>query len=101
MDRIDGTAENLFNERKWSEEQLQIWVDEIFQIIKKLSDNNLVHGDMHLNNIGFKRQEDGSIKFMLLDFGFGEETSLPQADVLQVIKIVPFFIREDNQDNFR
>ena len=99
MDRIDGTAENLFNERKWSEEQLQIWVDEIFQIIKKLSDNNLVHGDMHLNNIGFKRQEDGSIKFMLLDFGFGEETSLPQADVLQVIKIVPFFIREDNQDN--
>ena len=95
MDKIDGTIIDLLNSRPFSNTELKSITDEIIRIIKLLSDNNLVHGDMHVSNIGYKIQEDGSTKLILIDFGFSLEVSMPRADLVQAIRVTWFMANND------
>ena len=87
MEKIKGTLLELVNERPFSDTELKDITDEIVRIIKLLSDNKLVHGDMHANNIGYILQEDGSIKLLLIDYGLSQEVSMPRADLIQAIRV--------------
>ena len=88
MGKIKGTLLELVHERPFSDTELKDITDEIIRIIKLLSDNKLVHGDMHANNIGYILQEDGSIKLLLIDYGLSHEVSMPRADLIQAIRVM-------------
>ena len=88
MEKIQGTLLDLVNERSFSDTELKDITDEIVRIIKLLSDNKLVHGDMHASNTGYIIQEDGSIKLLLIDYGLSKEVSMPRADLIQAIRVM-------------
>ena len=95
MEKIKGTLLELVNERPFSDTELKDITDEIVRIIKLLSDNKLVHGDMHANNIGYILQEDGSIKLLLIDYGLSQEVSMPRADLIQAIRVLWLMTSEE------
>ena len=90
MERIDGVIDN-FLMNKSHHKLLDTLVDRLFQIIKKMKDNNLTHGDFHSENIGFVfRRGDNPGKIMVIDHGMstgnGYNTELELVQFMRTIE---------------
>jgi serine/threonine protein kinase len=64
MDKVDGTLRSLLKIQH-TPQFLDIIIEELLYIVDKLCRYNLVHGDMHFDNIAIHNK-----KLILIDFGF-------------------------------
>jgi predicted Ser/Thr protein kinase len=63
-------------------------VRQIMDIMKKMEDHNLTHGDMHAGNFGF-RTVGGKLNPVLIDFGFASgKIHFPEIDAQQMVRIL-------------
>ena len=90
MERIDGVIDN-FLMKKSHHKLLETLVDRLFQIIKKMKDNNLTHGDFHSENIGFVfRRGDNPGNIQIIDHGMstgnGHNTELELVQFMRTIE---------------
>jgi len=88
MERIDGIVSDYLASGL-SNEKMDILVYGIFMLIDRMVKYNLLHGDMHLNNIAFThaRGEEKRGKLMLIDFGWSiKGISVPQMEIAQVLR---------------
>ena len=98
MERINGTLWDLLKAKEWNKSEIHEIVSKIFDIIKIISDNNLFHGDLHLQNIGFITDSYGELQLKLIDFGRSHERSAPRGDIALLLRsaysILNPFIRD-------
>lgn len=69
MDLIDGTLDDLLSKHQ-SKEALDEILADIDKLISQMCKHGLIHGDFHTGNIGYKIRANGSIKLILIDFGY-------------------------------
>ena len=86
MERVNGNVEQLLEAKVWNKSEIHEIVSKVFDIIKKISDNNLFHGDLHLSNIGFIIDSYGELQLKLIDFGRSGERSAPRGDAALLIR---------------
>ena len=89
MERIDGVIDN-FLMKKSHHKLLDTLVDRLFQIIKKMKDKNLTHGDFHSENIGFVyRRGDNPGTIQIIDHGMSiENGSNPELELVQFMRTI-------------
>lgn len=86
MGVVHGTVGELLDYKVWNEAEIYEIVSKIFQIIKKISDNKLLHGDLHFYNIGFIYDNKNKLQIKLIDFGRSRERSRPKADIALLLR---------------
>ena len=96
MGRVDGILSDYLDEKSRSEQQIIKIADDIFNIIKILNLNSYTHGDMHIQNVGYIKEENGNIKIQLIDFGRSRHVSWPELDILQLLRVNMMFTRNNN-----
>jgi len=92
MDRLDGIIGTYLASNP-PKKNIEMIIEKTFMVVKKLSDNNIVHGDLHFDNIGFihSRDKDEVGKLQVIDHGFAKSgMSLPEIDVLQMLRSTQF-----------
>jgi len=100
MGRVDGVLIDYFNSGNLSEDEISIIVNDIFKIINILDENNVAHGDMHIGNVGFIKK-NGKKEIQLIDFGMTFSKSLPKLDIIQLIRVNHFGVKNiHNRDIF-
>ena len=87
MEKIDGVLYELLKQ-PLSFQSLQDICDVIYDIIIKLCAIESIHGDFHLENIGYVITGSDKIRFMLIDFGFSQtETGCnPRLEITQLLR---------------
>lgn len=100
MDRLDGILGSYLASNP-SKKIIKMIIDKTLRVVKKLSDNNIVHGDLHFENIGYiHSREKGEVgKLQVIDHGFATSgISLPELDLLQMLRSSQFMwgIKKDN-----
>lgn len=86
MSRIDDVVENYLK-KKLTKCQIAEVVSQIFKVIEKLRINGYVHGDLHLENIGYVASNAGTIgKLQIIDYGRSAKIEAPQIDIIQLIR---------------
>lgn len=88
MDLIDGT---IFDLLKTPQDELVL--NKIYQwflvIIRKMCKYNLIHGDLHLRNLGYKITNEGKIRPVLIDFGWSSRGRCkPELEILQLLRLL-------------
>ena len=69
MEKIDGNLEQLFLTTKFSDKTINQIVSELIRMIEFYQQYNYIHGDLHWENIGYKKVAD-KIRLYLIDYGF-------------------------------
>lgn len=92
MDRLDGIIGTYLASNP-PKKTIEMIIEKTFRVVKKLSDNKIVHGDLHFDNIGFihSRNKDEVGKLQVIDHGFAKSgMSLPEIEVLQMLRSTQF-----------
>ena len=95
MGTVHGTIGQLLDYKLWNEDEINEIVLKIFNIIKKISDNRLTHGDLHFYNIGFTYDNANKFQVKLIDFGRSREISRPKADIALLLRGTQFLQSEN------
>lgn len=101
MGRLDGIIGPYLESNPESEIVEKI-VKKVFDLIKKLDDNNIVHGDLHFDNIGFihSRGAEEVGKIQIIDHGYSRMgVSLPKLEILQLLRSLNFMFDLSNQNS--
>jgi len=81
MGTIDGVAAEMFTKSR-SKQELFFFANEMTRLVRKMVDYNLVHGDMHMDNIAIMDKQ-----LVLIDFGYSHfETTWPMYDIMQIVR---------------
>ena len=67
MDKWQGTLSELFFRNLNFD--IDKYFDDIFKLIKKMHNNNVIHNDLHTGNILYKKDKKGKYTFCINDFG--------------------------------
>jgi len=96
MGRVDSTVQDYLKEERTLNEIEDI-MDKIFDIIVILKENDLNHGDLHIGNIGLNFK-DGKFEIKLIDYGFSMTREFVELDILQLIRVTHFTVKNPNRD---
>jgi len=97
MKRIDGViGEHLSS--KPTNSRMELLVSGLFDIIARLKKNNLLHGDLHLDNVAYVVAKSGSKGYLqVIDHGFSKKgMSIPKLEIVQILR--GLYIDYDNKD---
>jgi len=86
--RLDGVVSEYLSSSP-SNDRMDKLAYGIFMVVARMKKYNLVHGDMHLKNIGFvhARGEEKRGKLQLIDFGWSMKgIAIPQLEIAQVLR---------------
>lgn len=78
MPLVDGELMELI-ERGMTPQQIVDCVEQLVDAISAMHANDIVHFDLKPENIVYQRMPDGSIKYMIIDFGAAEHTDKVQS----------------------
>ena len=102
LEKLDGILSDILV-KKLSQEQLDDIISQIVKIIKINQKNGITHGDLHFDNIGYKRISNKKIKLYLIDFGFScclfskyFSMRLEMIQVMRSLFSLDFHINRDN-----
>ena len=72
MDKVDGVLDDFAYKIPSTKKSIEPIVNSIIDMVKKLKDANVSHGDFHFGNMGFQYTESGRklITMMPIDFGW-------------------------------
>ena len=100
MEKIDMTLEKYLRDEK-PRHILDRIVNWIQNFINEMCKHNLVHGDLHFDNIGLKLTKDGKMRPLLIDFGYSTKfTCQPMIEYLQLIRTVDPSYSKMNINNY-
>jgi tRNA A-37 threonylcarbamoyl transferase component Bud32 len=86
MDTVDFTLNNLLCKVGIEPRKLRPVVVALMGAMLKMREEGFTHGDMHSQNIGFKKQPNGTYKLQFIDFGQSSiHTHDPVVDVEQLV----------------
>jgi len=107
MEKIDGTIEDLLKNPLPVEflDRLIVWIGDI---IETLCANDIIHGDMHPGNLGFKllpNASDGiSVQILFIDFGWSccekSVACYPEFELLQFIRVLYLYKVKNSSNPF-
>lgn len=101
MERIDGTIATYL-EKPVSKTQLKKFMDRFMRIIKIMLDNNVTHGDLHSENIGFVYNRGEKVgKIQINDYAISRDKySNAELSMIQFLRVNHRLIQPDmNPDN--
>jgi len=88
MDLIEGTIYD-FLKKKRNTFVLNRIIEWLQIILKKMCKYNLIHGDLHLDNIGYIITDEGKMRPVILDFGWAAPGKCkPMLEILQFIRLL-------------
>lgn len=85
METIDGTLSDFLSVRRDKEilDTVLIWISHILNIMCKY---NLIHADMNIDNIAYVISDKGSLRPVIIDFGFASVGKCkPYLELLQIL----------------
>ncbi len=86
MGKIDGTVGNLLRHERLDSELNEI-ISQSVQLLFRMCDHNMVHGDLHFQNIAYIINPKNKRKvFLCLDFSEATAGCEPEIDLLQLIR---------------
>jgi hypothetical protein len=104
MGKIVTTLSSLLRQRL-SESVLHTLIDSTLDFIEVLCNNNLVHGDMHWDNIGINvgLDEKGEVNIypVLIDFGWSSDGECrPELEVIQLLRTITLYHGKEKLDPY-
>lgn len=88
MDPIVGTLESLLHKES-NDDFLRSIMAWIINVMEKLCDNKLTHGDFHWRNIGYNVRPDGELDPVLIDFSWSSsKTCYPRLELIQLLRTI-------------
>lgn len=67
MEKWDGSFKELIMDQSVNEIK---YIPEIFKLVKKMHKKKIIHNDLHMGNILWKKDEKNNYKFAIIDFGY-------------------------------
>ena len=88
MDRLDGTLDSVLIANPPTH-RIERIVEKVFEVIDKMDQEKLSHGDFHWGNIGFVHARDGQVgKIQVIDHGFSSKgMGTPELEVAQLLRV--------------
>ena len=96
MGRVDTTVQDYLQKIR-TDEELEDLMNKVFDVIIKLKEEGLNHGDFHIGNIGLV-VIDGEMEVKLIDYGFSMKKAFVELDIIQLIRVTHFKVRNSNRD---
>ena len=86
MSKVDGTVGDLLA-HELLESELDTIIEETLQLLFRMCDHNMTHGDLHFKNIAFvKNPRTKKRTYLCLDFASAMPGCDPEIDLLQFIR---------------
>ncbi|CAM9384399.1 unnamed protein product, partial [Laminaria digitata] len=86
MESIDGTLAAWLEKRR-SKHFLDMFIVAFALTLKKFKEYSFIHGDFHIENIGYTFVSKTSVKLVPIDFGrFSNKKALTELDILKFLK---------------
>ena len=96
MGRVDTTVQDYLKKVR-TDEELEDLMNKVFDVIVKLKEEGLNHGDFHIGNIGLV-VTGGELEIKLIDYGFSMKRAFVELDILQLIRVTHFKVRNSNRN---
>lgn len=98
MEQVDGSVEDLVGGQKsLSKTKLRNLFQEIVKTVEAMEAANVSHGDLSLANIGYVARPDGTLRIVLIDFGWSGQ-HVPMFDMTSLAQALLFTKNEDNRE---
>lgn len=98
LEQVEGTLEDLVGGHKSiGKRKLHDIFREIVRNVEAMEAANVSHGDLALDNIGYVTRTDGSLRVMLIDFGWSGR-HVPMFDMTSLAQSLLFTKNEANRD---
>ena len=98
MEKIDGSLGDLVGgHRSLSTKSLKRIYDEIIRNIEAMEKQNISHGDLSLENLGYIILPDGEIRVIVIDFGWSS-FYVPMFDMVSLTQALLFTRNKKNRD---
>lgn len=98
LEQVEGTLEDLVGGHKnIGKRRLADIFREIVLNVEAMEAANVSHGDLSLDNIGYVTRTDGSLRVMLIDFGWSGR-HVPMFDMTSLAQSLLFTKNEANRD---
>ena len=98
MEKVDGSLQDLVGGHKsLGKAKLGNIFKGIVKNIETMEKNNVSHGDLSLDNIGYVTHADGSIRILLIDFGWSAK-HVPMFDMVSLAQSLLFTRNEVNRN---
>ena len=100
MEKIDMTLEKFLRDEQ-RRDTLDRIINWIQHYVNQMCKYNLVHGDLHFDNIGLKLTKDGKMRPLLIDFGYSSRNKCePMLEYLQLLRTVDPSYSKMNINNY-
>lgn len=98
MEKVDGSLQDLVGGQKsLGKTKLSNIFKGIVKNVEIMEKNNVSHGDLSLDNIGYVSRPDGTIRILLIDFGWSAK-HVPVFDMASLAQSLLFTRNEVNRD---
>ena len=100
MEQVDGSVQDLVagaGQKSLGKRKLNNIFGEIVRNVEAMEAANLCHGDLSLDNLGYVTRPDGSVRLMLIDFGWSGK-HVPMFDMTSLAQSLLFTKNEVNRN---
>jgi tRNA A-37 threonylcarbamoyl transferase component Bud32 len=85
MGKVNGTISQLLKQ-PLSDPDLDEIIEQSVQLLLRMCDHNMTHGDLHFANIGYMMKDSGERIYLCIDFGGAMVGCDPEIDLLQLLR---------------